>query len=400
MKHELEVEMLVGINLQDLQQTTKPPFSADVIDFLSALSTSLLQTPIVRDYPDIVGFAYWCRKSSLLRLKSGFDNTFKRLGRGFALHITPSNVPVNFAFSLAIGMLAGNVNVVRVSSTYRPQVKLICDAINNLLEVENHKYVGQMIKVISYQRDDLITEQLSSRADARMIWGGDETIRTIRSIVTQPRCVDVCFADRYSLCMLNAEAVNVADFKTFKNLLTGFYNDSFLFDQNACSSPHLVLWEGEAKEVESAQKRFWSGLVNLLTEKPSPAEIHSMEKFMQVCRVAIKLDNVQATLGHKNLVTRVQLRDIPLKIEDLRGRYGFFIEATDNSLQNFAKIVTNKYQTVTYFGVDPERIRECVINKGLPGVDRIVPVGDALNIDTVWDGYDLISTLSRIVVLK
>ena len=31
------------------------------------------------------------------------------------------------------------------------------------------------------------------------------------------------------------------------------------------------------------------------------------------------------------------------------------------------------------------------------GVDRVVPVGQALEMDTVWDGRDLIAELSRIV---
>jgi len=76
------------------------------------------------------------------------------------------------------------------------------------------------------------------------------------------------------------------------------------------------------------------------------------------------------------------------------------IDAND-IYNNITHILFNsKYQTITYFGLNPEKIRECVISKGLSGVDRIVPVGEALNIDTTWDGYNLLETLSRIVVIK
>ena len=33
------------------------------------------------------------------------------------------------------------------------------------------------------------------------------------------------------------------------------------------------------------------------------------------------------------------------------------------------------------------------------GIDRVVPIGQALNFDTLWDGYDLIRMLTRTVVI-
>ena len=33
----------------------------------------------------------------------------------------------------------------------------------------------------------------------------------------------------------------------------------------------------------------------------------------------------------------------------------------------------------------------------LRGIDRVVPVGRALDMDIVWDGYDLIGSLSRLI---
>jgi hypothetical protein len=36
----------------------------------------------------------------------------------------------------------------------------------------------------------------------------------------------------------------------------------------------------------------------------------------------------------------------------------------------------------------------------LIGVDRIVPIGTALDIGIYWDGYDLIRTLSRVILVN
>ena len=33
----------------------------------------------------------------------------------------------------------------------------------------------------------------------------------------------------------------------------------------------------------------------------------------------------------------------------------------------------------------------------LKGIDRVVPVGQSLNINLIWDGYDLSKSLTRII---
>ena len=58
-------------------------------------------------------------------------------------------------------------------------------------------------------------------------------------------------------------------------------------------------------------------------------------------------------------------------------------------------IINNKYQTVTYFGLEKAFLVDFVIRNKLHGLDRIVPIGKALDIDLVWDGFEVISSLSR-----
>jgi hypothetical protein len=91
------------------------------------------------------------------------------------------------------------------------------------------------------------------------------------------------------------------------------------------------------------------------------------------------------------------LTSIPEDIASFRGRYGYFFEAVDNDLEKFQAIVGKQYQTITYYGVDPTSIIKVINTCGLSGIDRVVPVGKALNIGVVWDGYDIIGTLSRII---
>ena len=92
------------------------PFDSISCEFLQDISSELIKSPESRKYPDIMGFAFWCRKANINKLKKLFEDGLIRLGLGLVLHITPSNVPVNFAFSFAFGLLAGNANIVRAPS--------------------------------------------------------------------------------------------------------------------------------------------------------------------------------------------------------------------------------------------------------------------------------------------
>ena len=69
-------------------------------------------------------------------------------------------------------------------------------------------------------------------------------------------------------------------------------------------------------------------------------------------------------------------------------------------LDELKKIVNKKYQTLTYFGIDSKLLKNFIIKNKLKGIDRIVPVGQSLDISLTWDGYDIISTLSRGIEIK
>ena len=74
---------------------------------------------------------------------------------------------------------------------------------------------------------------------------------------------------------------------------------------------------------------------------------------------------------------------------------GSVFEYDLKDLNKLKTIVNNKYQTVTYFGVDKSIIKKFVIDNKLKGIDRIVPIGQSLDITLLWDGVDVISSLSR-----
>ena len=50
---------------------------------------------------------------------------------------------------------------------------------------------------------------------------------------------------------------------------------------------------------------------------------------------------------------------------------------------------------MAYYGYTKEQLSDLVIDMRLNGIDRIVPLGKTTDFALIWDGYDLISTLSR-----
>ena len=374
--------------------TNRPllPFDEEAVSFLNALSRELMQIPGVNRFSDLVYLAFYCRKGNLVKQKEAYD-TKNRIGRGLVFHITPSNVPVNFAFSYVFSLLAGNSNIVRVPSKPYQQTQMICETIRRV--IDGFPEIACRTAIIDYTADQQTTAGFCLQADARMIWGGNETVADIRGMRTMPRCVDVVFADRYSICVLDGNAVSAASDAEIKRLAEGFYNDTYVMDQNACSSPHLILWQNPSATVKD---RFWSEVAALADRKYDLQPAIAVDKYTLLCENAIDLTHIGRVRRYGN---RLYLAELSTLLGEegnkLRGIGGYFYEYNLNGLDDIEPIINEKYQTITYFGANPQQIKEWVTHSKLRGIDRIVPIGSAMDIGLTWDGYNLIDTLTRIV---
>lgn len=385
----------------DWEQLTKHrpdvPFSDSVIEFLNALSGALMKDRQSRLYPDAITFAYFCRKANLLKLKAQYVRDGElRLGRGVLFHIAPSNVPINFGYSLVAGLLAGNANIVRVSSKQFQQVDLIIKHLHELMESGQYEDVANRIALVRYDRTSDASAYFSSVANVRVIWGGDATILTIRQNALPARSFDVCFADRYSIAAIRPSAILNATDAEMKKLAESFYNDTYLFDQNACSAPHIIFWmnDNENNNVKEAKERFWTTVHEYVAAKYKLQAVMSVDKLTAFYRQAACMD-IKAEEMPDNVVVRADLKEVPTNIEDFRCACGYFSEKTISSLDEIAPIITIKYQTLGYYGFEREEMVEFVRKNRFLGLDRIVPIGETTAFALTWDGYNLIDTFTR-----
>ena len=368
-----------------------PMFSEQAVNFLGKLSQVLLKDKRTKSFPDILSYAFWMRNASIEKEKQKHLHIENRIGRGITFHIAPSNVPINFAVSMTSALLAGNACILRVSNKEFPQVDIICEAIRRLLEGEC-KEMRAYLCVVRYEHNEAINEVLSSMCDVRIIWGGNRTIETIRKAPLPPRAIEMAFPDRYSIAVIRAEEYLKAD---AKKVAKDFYTDTYYTDQNACSSPRLVVWMGEKKE--EAKERFWHTLEELVRTEYDMKPIQAVDKYDSFCLLAAKRDGVTLESSN-NYVNRVKIEKLDEEVMDYKNGSGYFFEYDAEQLEEIVPILGKTCQTVSYLGVSSEEIREIVYKYGVRGVDRIVPVGKTMELMFYWDGYDMVETMSRYVV--
>jgi len=367
----------------------RPICDPETIGFLNALSQQILKDKIARGFPDLVTFGYFCRKSNLTRITKSVDVQNYRFGWGTVLHIAPSNIPINFAFSLVMGMLSGNSNIVRMPSKSYHQNIIFLDIIKRLLDTEPYQSFCSQVAFVYTLRDSPFLSVLVSRAQGLVVWGGDKTVQDFRILPKQPRCVEVWFPNRVSSAVIDAKGYLKMSGQA-QNILAGhFYNDTYLVDQNACSSPGQILWIGGISDIKKAQSVFWLQLNPVLQAKKYQLDpLALIDKTLDVMR------NTQL-VGSSFDFDRTHQNSWRLSNPNAKQctlRFGTFLEIMIPAGINLDRWLRSNEQTLTVAGMSPYDVFKLLKSKN---VDRIVPMGQALNITMLWDGRNILTTLSR-----
>ena len=385
------ISYLIGsedILLGMVQTPALPLFSEQAQAFFAALSKKLLANPQTKSYPDLMDYAFWIRAASVKKMSERYPQKNRKIGRGVSFHIAPSNVPMAFALSFTAGLLAGNGCVVRLSEKVFPQADLLLETIGIVLA--DYTGIKPYLCFIRYPHNEEVTAALSAMCDVRIIWGGDQTIQAIRKAPLSPRAVELTFADRYSLAVIDADRYLQMNVEKVAEL---FYLDTYYIDQNACSSPRLVCWLGE--NIEQAKVRFWKELSKLVRRDYEFAPIQAVDKLTAFCKAAIH-EHVKLQKDD-NLIFRLELEQLEPEIMEYKESGGFFFEYTVHSLKELLPMLEKPCQTLCCVGIEPEELRDMIIKGGVRGGERVVPVGETNKLTLLWDGFDLCETMSRYV---
>ena len=369
-------------------------------DFLTALARKLLRPEIARRFPELASLGFFLRRSEIERAVRRITDTPAgefHFPRGVVFHLPPANVDTIFVYSWALSALAGNTNVVRISSRSAGAADAVLDALNDAL-ADADPVVAATQRMVTYGHDDEITAALSATADLRVIWGGDNAVNLIRRHLLKPSGRDLTFPDRASLSVISTAAWLAADETKRRQAVEDFTNDAYWFDQAACSSPRTVFWVGSDAEARPAQQEFAQLLAETVTRKGWLVDAAmAVEKHVNAYGLAADGDATSVTFVGNSVAVLDLARPDAVPRRWLGA--GTFPQAVLGSLTDLVKIVSPKDQTLTHFGFQPEELRELAQALGGRGIERIVPLGSALSFASIWDGYDLLREFTKITTV-
>lgn len=380
-----------GATLEALQATPDlPPFGAPQIEFAAALSRALTTSTAARQHPELMALGFWLRPAHLKKLiddqlSSSADAV--QMPRGLCLHIAPGNVDTIFVYSWMLSLLCGNRSIVRISSRESEQTHALLATLAQLFEDPAWSRIASRVLFVRYGHDEQITQKLSAACDMRIIWGGDNAVQSIRAIPLPPHATELCFPDKFSLTVLRAAGLRSMDSAALNALAKGLCNDAYTFGQMACSSPRLLLWLGNEADTQAARALLWPAVearVPQMTHGLSAAD--AINKAVYADLLAMDAD-VHIVAGHP-LVRRVWL-DNPAVHADLHCGGGLFHESRIADLDGLLPLLSRRIQTVSTWGFARHELVAWARQAGPRGIDRVVPIGQALDFAPVWDGVNL-----------
>lgn len=393
-----------------------------ILWFIATLSSTILKDEKCKAFPELIALGFWLRKSNLHTLlqQQGFAGLLNeaddvneviqlntnskgtREALGLVVHFTPSNVDTMFIYSWVASLLLGNHNIVRVASKDSELQTLLLNIINRLFARPEFVCIAQSNYFIRFDKQGDSTRVLCEKADARVIWGGDASVAAILACDAPSDCIDLCFADKFSASII--ANVNEGNVKQIANLL---WRDTQPYMQQACSSPRVIYWLNSSDTALTKSK---STLVSLLSLLEQSSQANTQAGWHSISQ------------ANEHLVTAQRIMSSPLEGQGpellaLASVSGLVVEHTSNSMLNLhtgngfficklcdtldavfddiKRLDNSKMQTLSFHSVDEASLLIQKQAKSISGIDRIVPLGRALDFTFHWDGYDLLSELSR-----
>ncbi|MFC4930062.1 acyl-CoA reductase [Massilia sp. GCM10023247] len=377
------------------------PFDPRAVDFVARFSQHLLTHPQVRQFPELAALGHWFRAARLRDLARKYPadlSNARVVGRGLVFHLAPANVDSVFMYSWLLSLLAGNTNFVRVSQKLSPQLGFLIEILGSVLQEEVGAAVAGRFVLLTYPHDDAITRAISLRCMVRVVWGGDATVATIRAIPLRPTATEICFPDRFSVAAIKSQSILDASDAEIARLAADFYNDTFWFAQQACSSPRLLTWIGGADATDAAHQRFWQAVrQEVMRRNPENTPAMEMARLGAAFELAAaELARPQVDAAHMGFPALLNL-EAPISgtIKELHCGNGLFLEQRFHSLDELGSQLSDKEQTLAVYGFSHIEISALLDALPARALDRVAPIGQALAFDPVWDGTDLIVFFTR-----
>jgi hypothetical protein len=308
--------------------------------------------------------------------------------RGLVFHLPPQNVETVFLYSWIVSYLVGNANVTRLPTSLGADMQALLTMFQDALTE-----VGDRSQwFVRYDVSGDVNRAVSAASDARLVWGGDAKIQSLAPLPLRNGGKPLWFGDRRSLALIDGTALAALGEAELAAIAGRLHNDIFVFDQMACSSPQRIFVIGDEVAHGPALDRLMAALSSeALARGSAPPSGHVIQKMvMSMARAA--RGQSRRVVRHSNALTTVSASP-GAEAAPVGGGFLEIVFLPD-ATRVYAWL-SESSQTAVHFGFSEAEIARFAA--GLPPrrLTRIVPLGQALDFDSIWDGYDLVFELTQ-----
>ena len=407
-----KIKKIINKNRTDLYNL-KPDI---IVELLNALSKKIIFNSNINSIPGATYVALWLRRENLQRMyrinycKTSYLEDFQSFENYFELYAQPrgivcqwvsSNVPTLAFFSLIQVILSRNGSIIKVPEE---NLNLILSLLKNLneisIDIDGKTYSGteisRSIAVVSFKGKDYdLSKEFSMIADVKIAWGGSEAIRVITSLPQKEHCETIIFGPKYSFGVFDKDFINN---NIFDKALDDAIKDVVIFNQMACSSPHVYFFEKSKyslKEISFKIKSSFEKIPDKLIKELLPWGVAlNIINTRGIYLLSVDKD----ILKSEDLSWTILLNDEICLEEPIQGKCIFIKEIGD--INEVLPFITRKIQVICIGIQDSIKKKEFAKNATYYGADRIVAPGKMHDFDLPWDGIMTLNRLVRWVFIK
>ncbi|BDD88093.1 acyl-CoA reductase [Desulfofustis limnaeus] len=167
-------------------------------------------------------------------MDSHFNGLIKAQPLGIVAHVSAGNVFVGGVDSLIQGIVTKNVNIMKMS-TVDPLFPVLFA--RSLLDLDSTGVVGRSLALLTWKGgDESVEEVLKQHCDGIVVYGGKQTVHSYRHhLGLHTRLIE--YGPKYSFVLVDKTELHK---RGLKNTAHQIARDGVMWEQSACSSPHVV----------------------------------------------------------------------------------------------------------------------------------------------------------------
>lgn len=387
-----------------------------VIKILDALGKKVLMNKEINTLPGVSYISLWLRRENLDNIcainysnKRYLDGFFKNESnflmtaqpRGIVCHWIATNMPTLGFFSMVQAVLSKNGSIVKMPEEYIPLISSILEELPKISIVHEGKtYSGNVIlnaiAIVSFEgRSSGTSEKFSLAADCRVIFGGSEAVRAVSRLPCRDHCETIIFGPKYSFAVFDREYIESTGFERSLDL---FVKDVAVFNQMACSSPHVLFLEKNRYSLDMVVSWLRKAFEKLpLALKNQPVSTGMSARIINTRATYLLSDGKNCVAPH-DLGWTILINQGPCLEEPVQGKC-IFIKEID-SADEVIPLVNHKIQAVSIGMLDQRKRESFARQLTCRGVDRVAIPGAIHDFTLPWDGIMTLNRLVRWVILK